>query len=232
MGNKIKLIVESQNDKAFFEAYIEHINPSFENIKDIIAERLEFTTIAGGIDKLDKVLTQLKDDYQGYNLSKNKIGVILDRDTSDEDCLMEKINDKITTIFKREGKLSNKVYSIEYPTNENSLEFHYLFIIENLEQLIKRIATKKDHAPYTNCLDAWQTCLEQKGVQLLPKEFDKHWVNNYIRYDTCLTNLHKSNRDKFCNQAKFNVLVKEKGLFDFESRELHEIKLFLQQLWT
>ncbi|ETR67173.1 MAG: hypothetical protein OMM_11876, partial [Candidatus Magnetoglobus multicellularis str. Araruama] len=61
-----------------------------------------------------------------------------------------------------------------------------------LETLLKTIKTKP--SAYADCLYIWKECVknhfnsetENKNDKIISdKDFDKFWLNNYIRFDTC-----------------------------------------------
>jgi hypothetical protein len=94
-----------------------------------------------------------------------------------------------------------------------------------LETLLKAIKIKP--SDYADCLEAWRECVIAKGKMISQKDFDKFWVNNYIRFDTCL-NKERGRREKKCSMYNFDYILENKShIFDFKSQLLDELKDFL-----
>ena len=91
-----------------------------------------------------------------------------------------------------------------------------------LETVLKAIKSKD--STYADCLESWRDCLKGKGKpDLSQKEFDKFWVNNYLRFDTCLAS-EKSQAGTKCN---YEAGIK-KDIWDFENQILDDLKEFLK----
>ena len=73
-----------------------------------------------------------------------------------------------------------------------------------------------------DCLEAWKTCLTSKGKTITDKDFDKFWVNNYLRFDTCSAS-EKSQVARKCNYES----GMKKDIWDFENPILKDLKEFL-----
>ncbi|MBV5279564.1 MAG: hypothetical protein J0647_11215 [Campylobacteraceae bacterium] len=92
--------------------------------------------------------------------------------------------------------------------------------VGELDTVLKAIKT--EDSTYADCLESWKTCLEEKGKSISLKDFDKFWVNNYIRYDTC------SNQDKRQAGRKCNTEVGiKKDIWNFDNSILDDLKAFL-----
>ena len=65
-----------------------------------------------------------------------------------------------------------------------------------LETVLKAI--KSQESIYADCLESWREYLEGKGKKINNKDFDKFWIANYVRFDTCSRNDKKQAGQK-CN---------------------------------
>ncbi|MCX8481508.1 MAG: hypothetical protein ORN58_06285, partial [Sediminibacterium sp.] len=72
----------------------------------------------------------------------------------------------------------------------------------------------------------WKECLIFNGVEINDSDFNKFWLNIYIRYDTC-TNQDSKHADKNCSLKNFEKLI-EKDIFDLEHNNLDELKSFFK----
>ena len=89
-----------------------------------------------------------------------------------------------------------------------------------LETVLKAI--KSQDSTYADCLEAWKTCLTSKGKTITDKDFDKFWINNYLRFDTCSAS-EKSQAARKCNYES----GMKKDIWDFENPILKDLKEFL-----
>ena len=76
-----------------------------------------------------------------------------------------------------------------------------------------------------DCLEAWKICLTSKDKTITDKDFDKFWVNNYLRFDTCKSS-EKGQADKKC---RGEIAIK-KDIWDFTNPILDDLKSFLTSL--
>jgi len=205
------LIVESEADKFFIEALLNHMNLHLE-IGQPICSIDEYECL-GGIDKLELKLKFVHTRVQKEDIAK--IGIIFDADTIGVAKRKAEIEEKITLVFGAE--------------ENRELEFKsYILNIEDkgeLEDILKVIKTKE--APYANCLNPWKSCLENLNIEVTNKIFNKFWINNYIMYDTCTSSKHRGNKSKYCI---LEYALKEKGIWDFDHEILNKLKIFLQEL--
>ncbi|MBF0378146.1 MAG: hypothetical protein HQK72_11775 [Desulfamplus sp.] len=111
----------------------------------------------------------------------------------------------------------------------------FLVGVENsgeLETLMKAIKAKT--SIYADCLSEWRRCLEEhheaigvKNEILSDKEFDKFWVNNYIRFDTC-SSKEKRQAFKKCSMVNFDYIIEnKKDIFNFDHPLLNPFKDYL-----
>jgi len=205
------LIVESEGDKFFIEALLNHMNLQLE-IGQPICSISEYECL-GGINKLEKKLKFVHTRVQKESIEK--VGIIFDADTVGVAQRKIEIEEKIDLVF---GKKEDR--EIEF--------IPYILNIDDkgeLEDILKTIKIKD--APYSDCLYSWKECLESQGIEVSNKTFNKFWINNYIMYDTCSSSKHRGNKSKYCI---FEYAIKEKKIWDFDHKVLNELKEFLQEL--
>ena len=95
-----------------------------------------------------------------------------------------------------------------------------------LETLLKAI--KARDSPYADCLDSWKTCIENLGNKINQKDFDKFWISNYIRYDTCSIQEQKQAGRK-CSMSGFDyVMEHKKDIWDWDNPTLDDLKEFFK----
>ena len=199
------LIVESENDKYFFEALIDSINKDIEVDKPICA--IDDYECLGGITHLENKLRSIKAKIEKGIY--DKIGIIFDADKVGAKERVEEINEKI-----------------ELVVNEYKDKFR-VFIINvdgkgELEDLLIKIKCKD--SSIADCLHSWQDCLD-KDKKLKPKDFNKFWIQVYQRYDCCSKREAKRASKNCDNKASF-----QKGIYDLEHEILNELKEFLKEL--
>ena len=84
--------------------------------------------------------------------------------------------------------------------------------------------------------------LKGKGKTIRDKEFDKFWVSNYLKYDTCIGKDKKQKSIKCANELinnidntkeiennlKSNARTIKKDIWNFDNPLLDEMKTFLK----
>ena len=96
----------------------------------------------------------------------------------------------------------------------------------DLETLLRHIAV--EHSDYADCLESWKTCIESKGHTISAKDFDKFWVSNYIRFDTC-SRPESTQAGKYCSFGAFEYIMRNKPhIFDLQSDHLTDLSDFLK----
>ncbi len=234
MSNRI--IVESKNDKIFIQSLVNQLNIHNVEILEINISEDDFITLGGlSLSSLKGELEDIKAAAENNDIAK--VGIILDADNSQEEKL-QLINNAIKSIFPESqqskiGKINNFI-NISFTASDQKLfdiQIACYFVNVNstgeLETLLKSI--KSQPSPYADCLESWTNCVEQcTGKLISQKDFDKLWVNNYIRHDTC-TNQEKNNASEYCSMAKFEYVMKNKQhIWDFEHTALDKLKEFLK----
>lgn len=230
------LIVESKNDKAFIRALIEHLNMPHLQVDDNPVCNIDDIDCMGGLNekKLEERLNALKNQ-----LPKNytdSIGIILDHDGKRDERLSI-INSAIQTVFNTEQNVSDEEQFISATAEVGGDEYKIQIACHlvsvggkgELETVLKAIKTK--NSTYADCLESWKNCVEvrthgDKNVSC--KEFDKFWLNTYLRFDTCSRNERKQTERK-CSIKEFEyILTEKKEIFDFDHQVLDSLKSFLR----
>lgn len=235
------LIVESKNDELFVRALVEHLNLTNVQVDRRPVCHIDDYQCLDGLD-LEKLIFRL--EAFKNSLPKKDIravGVILDHDGKKEERI-GMINAAIKAVFDSEEQIKDTNQFIDIST-EFGPEIYRLSIscfLTNvdgkgeLETLLKAIKTKP--SIYADCLGEWRKCIEsrykaktkkEKKKLLSDKEFDKLWVNNYIRFDTC-SSKEKKQAFRKCSMYNFNYLLEnKKDILDFEHPALDSFKSFL-----
>ena len=164
------------------------------------------------------------------------IGIIIDHDGKYDERLTM-INEAIKTVFETNKKFSKVSEIITIPIDVDSndrrnLKFSCFLTNVNgkgeLETVLKAI--KSQDSIYADCLEAWRACLQKNNKSFSEKEFDKFWLNNYVRFDTC-TRKDKKQADRKCSMRNFDYIMK-KQIWNFEHEILDDLKNFLAQFKT
>jgi hypothetical protein len=224
-----RLIVESKNDKIFIAKLIQTLN--FNNIeidKPICIdyyeclEGLSEKSVTNSLKSLSASL--LKNDIQ-------KIGIIIDQDNLTRQKRFEFINSCINEVFETSTSLDN-FNKLITATNRDKISVQVGCYFTNvdgqgeLETVLKAIKTQD--SDYADCLESWRSCIEKQSKNISDKDFDKFWISNYIRYDTCSPQESKQAGRK-CGMSAFDYVLKEKShIFDFAHPVLDGLKDFLK----
>ncbi|MBW5389602.1 hypothetical protein E6A51_05285 [Brachyspira hampsonii] len=207
------IIVESKNDKFFIERLIEHSNINNVNVECIC----EFECL-DGISNLNKKLKDIK--FDKYDI----VGIILDADKEGINKRIEFINDSLKTVCDDVNlTVINKL------EKSSKLDVDFVCYIMNvdgygeLETVLKSI--KKSDSVFADCLDRWRECLKVYNKDISDKDFDKFYINNYIRFDTCSKSEQKQ-ASKFCS---FEYAMK-KDIWDLDNSILDDLKEFFKSL--
>ncbi len=222
------LIVESENDQFFFEAYIQHLQKTSAVIYVINYELLK------GSDKtkIKIVLDRIRSQVSRGELQINKIGIILDQDKETTSNRIQLINDAIRDAFNLDAgtNLLNETCQFKpILTEDVELQMGCFFTNINgageLETVLKAI--KSEPSIYADCLNSWQECLKAHGINngngLKQKDFDKEWIRAYTRYDTCTKKEQKQAGTKCDTSAAL-----KKPIWDFDHECLTDFKRFLE----
>lgn len=193
------LIVESKNDELFIRALVEHLNLANVQIDDKpVCEIDDYECLVGlDIKKLILRLEALKNSLPKKDIQS--LGIILDHDGK-KDQRIRMINEAFETVFDADQQIrdTDQFVNISAKIGNEVYDFTVSCFLVNvdekgeLETLLKTI--KAESSVYADCLAEWRKCVENhygsvteeaKKKILSDKEFDKFWINNYIRFDTC-----------------------------------------------
>ncbi|MCB8786439.1 DUF3226 domain-containing protein [Planktothrix agardhii] len=221
------LIVESDNDKFFLQALIEELNYDIEIDTPIYIDDYE---CLGGLSekRLVKALKSLLADIQKRQISK--IGIVIDVDQKSQQERLQFIDKCLRQVFTLNNEFSDISQFItvnipDYDCIEIACYFTHVEGKGELETVLKLIKTKE--STYADCLESWRNCLENNNKSISDKEYDKFWINNYLRFDTCSRN-DKKQAEKKCSTKSFEYIMKnKKDIWNFDHPVLNEIKEFL-----
>jgi len=226
------LVVESKNDQAFFQALVQHLN--IENVKfnTPVCHIDDFECMDGlNVKKLTASLRRLRNEFAKTNI--RAIGILLDHDGKFQQRL-DMVNQAgrdafdCDLNFTQSSESRNIVLEVS-PGDEITLRISFCLVgvgdRGELETVLKAIYTQE--AIYADCLDAWRDCLKEQDKPISDKDFEKAWLNNYIRYDTCSRKERKQAGRK-CSMSAFEYVMKNKpAIWDFDHPVLAELKAFL-----
>ena len=221
------VIVESKNDAIFMKAMVEKLNCDIQVEKPIHIH--DYESLEGLSEKqLINTLKDLEADLQKREIEK--IGIIIDIDHHSESERLQWVNKCIQEVFESETLLSTKQFIDICGDNGTSAKLACYFTnVEGkgeLETLLKAI--KARDSPYADCLDSWKTCIENLGNKINQKDFDKFWISNYIRYDTCSIQEQKQAGRK-CSMSGFDyVMEHKKDIWDWDNPILDDLKEFFK----
>lgn len=221
------VIVESKNDAIFMKVLVDFINCDIQIEEPIFID--DYESLEGlNETKLITTLKALDADLQKRDIEK--IGIIIDIDNDSEQERLELVNKCIKQVFESETLLSTKQFiDISGDNGTNAKLACYFTNVGGkgeLETLLKAIKAKD--SPYADCLDSWKTCLESLGKKINQKDFDKFWISNYIRFDTCSKKEHKQAGGK-CSMSKFDyVMEHKKDIWDWDNPTLDDLKEFFK----
>lgn len=227
------LIVESKNDKFFFEAYIQHLKRKNTEVQAYNIDADDFMPLEKGLS--EKELRRTLDNVRREVLQGsafNKIGIILDQDHKTIPERLELINSAIKSAFEIDNAvLLTATHQFQTIQVDDSSQLQIGFCLTHvkgtgeLETVLRAIKTHKSQ--YADCLNNWQECLQKHGINdrkgLETKDFDKFWINVYIRYDTC-TKTEQGQAGTKCN----NEAAMKKPIWDFDHECLTDFKRFLE----
>jgi hypothetical protein len=223
------LIVESKNDKIFIEKLIEILN--FDNIEIDEPICVDNYECLDGWSKtaIIRALKSLSASLPKKNITK--IGIVIDQDKHTKEQRLNLINECVDQVFTKSAILNDVSSLIQVKSNfDISLQLGCYFTNVNqqgdLDTLLKAIKTQD--SDYADCLESWRNCIKEQEKTISNEDFDKFWVNNYIRFDTCLKK-ESGQAYRKCSMYNFDYILENKShIFDFDNPVLDEIKAFLK----
>lgn len=215
------IIVESENDKYFISHLINKWGIPNTEVNFFDYECLD------GLSHFTEKIRDIK--YDKYN----RIGIIIDADNEGIEGRVGFVNQHFKALY---NELSGDDVSINVNEvvidrvnqlkHSNNLEVELALHVTNvsghgeLETLLKSIKSKE--SPYADCLNAWRLCLKEKDKSVDDKEFDKFWVSNYLRFDTC-----SSHDQKQAGRKCRGEYAIKKDIWNLDHQNLQEIRTFL-----
>lgn len=225
------LIVESKNDKIFIEALVKYLNINKIQLdKPICFEEDDYKCLQG----LDQAkLTSTFDEIKATIRKKAipKVGIIIDQDSDTKTERLNWLNDCLKKVYPeaediRETSQLYRLTTIEDQITEFACYFTNVEGQGELETVLKKI--KSQDSTYADCLEDWRNCLNKQEKSIKDKDFDKFWISNYLRFDTCSTE-DKKQAGRKCSMNGFDYVMKNKRhIWNFEHEVLNELKEFLQ----
>jgi 5S rRNA maturation endonuclease (ribonuclease M5) len=215
------IIVESHNDQYFLQVLIDHLKLNIE-VGMPVCSVDDFECLGGLSEKrLIQSLNEIKSKIEKENYQK--IGVLVDADEVGIDERVALVQRAMTAAGA--DVTPNAINTLtSCPAWEVELAIGITHFEGNgeLETLLKKI--KNQDSTYANCLEAWKQCLDKQGKTIKQKDFDKFWLNNYFRYDTCSEHEQEQAGRKCTKQAAFE----KAGIWDLEHSALDDLKTFLR----
>ncbi len=227
MGKNI-LIVESKNDKHFFQAIIRKLNLDIEIAAPILISEPDYREMDGlSAQKLKQVLRNLAASVQRGEIEK--VGVIIDIDNYQEIDRVSFVNQCMQEVFPDSELLSevNKFVNLNIGDLNVQLACYFTNVDGQgeLETVLKTI--KQKESIHADCLESWKSCLISNGKTIKDKDFDKFWVNIYVRFDTCSNN-DKKQAGRKCSMGAFDYVMENKiEIWDLEHPTLDKLNQFL-----
>lgn len=222
------LIVESKNDKYFFQAIIRKLNLNIEISTPIRISDEDYLEM-DGLDnkKLKDALKNLKASIQRGEIEK--VGIIIDIDSDSEEKRIKFVNDCIQDVFPNAELISavNNFINLNFEDLNVQLACYFTNLDGQgeLETVLKTI--KKGESIHADCLESWKRCLDNNDKTIKNKDFDKFWVDIYVRFDTCSKD-EKKQAGRKCSMRAFDYVMENKAeIWDLDHPKLHNLKLFL-----
>ncbi|MGZ8200395.1 MAG: DUF3226 domain-containing protein [Methylosarcina sp.] len=220
MSNNL-LVVESENDKFFIERLKQEITSTDFDVDEPVCMISEYECL-GGLSQsaLENKLHGIKRDIAKKGL--DKIGILVDADQEGIDAKVRLVNAAIKSI---DPALSISTTNSWYrsATLDVQISCHVLNVNGSgeLETLLKTIKSKD--SSHADCLAAWKNCLTASNKTINDKDFDKFWLNVYLRYDGC-SHVERRQAGKKCNLES----SLKKDLWDFSHPCLNDLIRYLQ----
>lgn len=223
------LIVESKNDQQFIEALIRDIELENTVVDNPICRIDDFDCLGGLSEK--KLTLALQDKVSEITKGKiSRIGVLIDQDKHSRKERLSFVSRAVQNAFDNQQikiEAVNHFYIVtidEYTTVEIVCYFTNVEEEGELETLLKAIKTKD--SPFADCLEAWRGCIESNNKKISQKDFDKFWISNYIRFDTC-SSKEKKQAERKCSMQNFDYILKNKNIFNLKHELLTDLRAFL-----
>jgi len=224
------LIVESHNDQYFIQALLDHLKLQDFKFNNPICAIDDYECLKGlDKEKLKMALGRLKNRLlKPQDEIVKKIGIIIDLDNDTVQNRLDLINAAINSVFAATMTISQVGQWVVVPVDTDiqvSISCYFMNVNGKgeLETVLKAIKSQK--STYADCLEQWRNCITENELKLTDKEFDKFWVSTYHRFDCCDKKEKYRSEIKCSHEASF-----KKGIYNFDSPVLQELKQFLLEL--
>jgi hypothetical protein len=219
------LIVESNNDKYFFQSVIKHLNYQIEIAAPIFLDEDCRVMDGSDKDKLTRALKDLKADIQKADI--DRIGIILDIDRHSAADRIKFINDYLIKVFPKAAPLDciNQFIDLNFEDYPIQLACYFTNVDGQgeLETVLKAI--KSQDSTHADCLASWRECVTNSGGKVSDKIYDKLWVNYYIRHDTAT----KDDKKHAATNLTLNYALEHKpSIWNLDDPLLDELKIFFK----
>jgi hypothetical protein len=222
-------IVESENDKFFCERYIRFLNEnSFRTDAEVIAplcsvddyECMDGLNEAKFIQALNSIQNRSRKEGIG------KIGIVIDIDNN---TIEEKLSLVNAALSKSNFDVRNNINNVNTFVSvkvDNDIDIQiacYFTNVENrgnLDTLLKNI--KKSESDFADCLEAWRGCIGAHKKDIKNSDFDKFWLQVYMRYDQCSAKDQKQAGRKCDFISSLN-----KDIWSFDAEILNSFRDFI-----
>lgn len=223
------LIVESENDKYFIEALIADMEISNIEVSSGTICQIDDFECMDGLN--EKKLTEAFNATinQAKKRGAKRIGIIIDQDIKSKDERIELANKAISNSLGIENLIEDTENLFSTPLNDkHNIEIGlYLTNVDGageLETVLKTIKT--GNSVYADCLQSWQDCLIKNGINkgagIKKKDFDKFWIQVFIRFDACSKKEQKQAGRKCNTKASM-----QKEIWNFDDECLSGMRHFL-----
>jgi hypothetical protein len=208
------LLVESDNDRYFIEKLIQHLKLSIEIGQSVCA--MTDIECLQGVGNLVKALNEVRWDLY------DKVGILVDANSVGVASRLKLVQDAMAEAgISVQPNKANELRYCRIKEVDLAIGITHVDGSGELETLLKTI--KSNDSTYADCLQAWRDCLAKKGFLVSNKDFDKFWLNNYLRFDTCSQEERKQVARKCTNESAM-----KKDIWDLDHPALDELKVFLR----
>lgn len=151
-------------------------------------------------------------DIQKRQISK--IGIVIDIDLHSTQERLQFINKCLRQVFTLNNEFSDisQFITVNIPGYDSIEIACYFTHVEGqgeLETVLKLIKTKE--STYADCLESWRNCLESNNKSIKDKDYDKFWISNYLRFDTCFGE-DKKQAERKCSMKNFEYIMENKKI--------------------
>ncbi len=217
-----RIFVESPNDRKFIQAF-------GLNIGKTIAENHFYEK---NIGKTSTNITTFVQDNLSEILRGNvdKIGIIIDLDdftiSQRLDFVNEGINNALKGITTINFTTENQIQTLDIQGNNVDFVCYFMKVGNrgHLDTVLKEIASEPSN--YADCLTEYRKCIEAKKLKYTQSDFEKYWVDQYIRQDTC-KKTEQGQRENKCSMRVLDFVL-QKGVFNLKHKCLDDLKTFLK----